>query len=71
MPEPDFIVVKPKNGGPRFVIDRINLNDDLEEFGVPELLSGGPAPLKPHVSLPKASTAKAAPAGDSTKKKEG
>lgn len=72
MAEPEFIVVKPKNGGARIIIDRINLTDDFEEIGVPELRAGGPVPLKPHVSLPKASTVKDGPnSGDSTTKKEG
>lgn len=69
---PEFIVVRPKDGGSKFIIDRINLNDSLEEVGEPELRAGGPVPLKPHVSLPKASAAKSGPdSGDSTTKKEG
>lgn len=69
---PEFIVVKPKGGGSKFVIDRINLNDSLEEVGEPELRAGGPVSPKPHVSLTKASTAKAdTTAGDTGSKKEG
>lgn len=72
MAEPEFIVVKPKSGGARFIIDRVNLNDSLEEIGVPELRAGGPVPLKPHVSLPKASAVNDGPdSGKSTTKKEG
>ena len=72
MPEPEFIVVRPVGGGQKFVIDRINLTDDYEEVGEPVLLSGGPVPPKPHVSLPKASAVKDGPVtGNSNSKKEG
>jgi hypothetical protein len=72
MAEPDFVLVRSKETGNRFVIDRINLNDTVEEIGVPELLAAGPSLPKPHVSLTRASAAKAASqTGDTGTKKEG